>query len=107
MKTSIITALLLVGSLISVKAADGTTITQIGRLGFAVAASPKSSSVLIYDSNNNLVHQEYLSSNKLFKLDSLNDGKYIIKVLDSRRNPIEVKSFEIKSETKKDLIVLN
>lgn len=107
MKTSIITALLLVSSLISVKAADGTTITQIGKLGFAVAASPKSSSVLIYDSNNNLVHQEYLSSNKLFKLDSLNDGKYIIKVLDSRRNPIEEKSFEIKSETKKDLIVLN
>ena len=107
MKTSILTALLLVGSLVSVKAADGTTITQIGKLGFAVSASSKHSSVLIYDSNNNLVHQEYLSSNKLFKLDSLSDGKYTIKVLDSRKNPIEVKSFEIKSETKKDIIVLN
>lgn len=107
MKTSIITALLLVGSLISVKAADGTTITQIGKLGFSVSASPKYASVLIYDSNDNLVHQEYLASNKLFKLDSLSDGKYTIKVLDSRKNSIAVKTFEIKSETKKDLIVLN
>ncbi len=107
MKTSILTALLLVSSLISVKAADGTTITQIGKLSFAVAASPKTSSVLILDSNGNLVHQEYLATNKLFKLDSLSDGKYTIKVLDTRKNSIAVKTFEIKSETKKDLIVLN
>ena len=107
MKKSLITALLLVSTLISVKAADGSTITQVGKLNFTIAPSSKSSVVLIYNAEGDVIHREYLDVTKIFKLDSLADGKYTIKVLDRSKNSSEVKAFEIKSETKKDLVVLN
>lgn len=107
MKKSLITALLLVSTLISVKAADGATITQIGKLNFTVAPSTKSSLVLIYNADGDVIHKEYLNNATVFKLDSLADGKYTIKVLDKTKNVTSVKAFEIKSETKKDLVVLN
>jgi hypothetical protein len=107
MKKTIFTVLLLTASIFAVNASDATTINQVGKLKFTVTSTDKNLTVLIYDSNNDLVHKEYLNSNKLFKLDSLSDGKYTVKVVDLKKNPLVSKTFEIKSETKRDLIVLN
>jgi hypothetical protein len=107
MKKTILTVLLLTASIFVVNASDTTTINQVGKLKFAVTTKEKNLTVLIYDYNNELIHKEYINSNKLFKLDDLYDGKYIIKVIDFKKNPLVEKSFEIKTETKRDLIVLN
>ena len=107
MKKAIFTVLLLSATLFTVNASDSTTINQVGKLKFSVTTTDKNLSVLIYDSNNVLIHQEFLNTNKLFKLDSLSDGQYTIKVIDVKKNPLVSKTFEIKSETKRDLIVIN
>jgi hypothetical protein len=107
MKKTIFTILLLTATLFAANASDSTTINQVGKLKFSVSSTDKNLTVLIYDSNSELIHQEYLNSNILFRLDSLSDGKYTIKVLDLKKNSLATKTFEIKSETKRDLIVLN
>jgi hypothetical protein len=107
MKKTIFTVLLLSATLFTANASDATTINQVGKFKFSVTTTDKNLTVLIYDSNNELIHKEYLNSNKLFKLDSLSDGQYTIKVLDWKKNSLDSKTFEIKTETKRDLIVLN
>lgn len=107
MKKIIFTIFLLCTTLFTVNASDATTINQVGKLKFYVTTSDKNQSLLIYDSNNVLIHQEFLNTNKLFKLDSLSDGQYTIKVIDIKKNLLVSKTFEIKSETKRDLIVIN
>jgi hypothetical protein len=107
MKKTIFTIFLLTATLFAANASESTSIKQVGPLKFSVTTTDKNLTVLIYDSNNELIHKEYLNSNKLFKFDSLSDGQYTIKVLDWKKNPLDSKTFEIKTETKKDLIVLN
>jgi hypothetical protein len=107
MKKTIFTVLLFSATLFTAYASDSTTINQVGKFKFSVTTTDKNLTVLIYDSNNELIHKEYLNSNKLFKLDSLSDGQYTIKVLDWKKNSLTTKTFVIKSETKRDLIVLN
>ena len=107
MKKTIFTVLLFAASIFTVNASDSTTINQVGKLKFYVTTTDKNLTVLIYDSNSDLIHQEYLTSNKLFKLDNLSDGKYTIKVIDIKKNPLVSKTFEIKSQTNRDLIVIN
>jgi len=107
MKKTIFTVLLLTATLFAANASDSATINQVGKLKFSVSSTDKNLTVLIYDSNSELIHQEYLNSNKLFRLDSLSDGQYTIKVLDLKKNSLATKTFVIKSETKRDLIVLN
>lgn len=80
-------------------------IEQVGKMKFLVRAKPKSSlTVIIYDTENNILYNEQISSQKLFSFSDLSDGKYRMEVLDSRKKLVQSKSFNIKTEVKRDLV---
>ena len=82
-------------------------IEKVGDFKFLVNASSYSNaSVIILDANNNTIHQEYLNKVKLFDFNSLPDGKYTLQVLNSRKNVVETKAFEINTQVKRDLVTI-
>ncbi len=82
-------------------------IEQVGKMKFLVRAESKSSlTVIIYDTENNILYNEQLSSQKLFSFSDLSDGKYRMEVLDSRKKLVQSKSFNIKTEVKRDLVAI-
>ena len=82
-------------------------INKVGTFKIAVYVSGKATAnVIITDANNAVIHQEYVSNNKLFDLNQLVDGKYTMTVLDSYKKVVEVKSFEINTQVKKELVIV-
>jgi hypothetical protein len=80
-------------------------IEQVSKMKFLVRAEPKSSlTVIIYDTENNILYNEQISSQKLFSFSDLSDGKYRMEVLDSRKKLVQSKSFNIKTEVKRNLV---
>ena len=82
-------------------------IEQVGKMKFLVRAESKSSlTVIIYDTENNILYNEQISNQKLFSFSDLSDGKYRMEVLDSRKKLVQSKSFNIKTEVKRDLVAI-
>jgi hypothetical protein len=82
-------------------------IEQVGKMKFLVRAEPKSFlTVIIYDTENNILYNEQISNQKLFSFSDLSDGKYRMEVLDSRKKLVQSKSFNIKTEVKRDLVAI-
>jgi hypothetical protein len=74
---------------------------------FLVRAEPKSSLiVIIYDAENNILHNELISTQKVFSFSDLSDGKYRIDILNSRKKLVQSKSFNIQTEVKRDLVAV-
>lgn len=97
-------------SVSSANAADlslPVSIDQVGKMKFLVSAETSAPMyVVIYDEDNNQITRELLSNKKLFNFSNLNDGQYKIMILDSRKNVIKSKTFNILTETKRDLIAI-
>lgn len=82
-------------------------IEQVGKMKFLVRAEPKSFlTVIIYDTENNILYNEQIFNQKLFSFSDLSDGKYRMEVLDSRKKLVQTKSFNIKTEVKRDLVAI-
>ena len=82
-------------------------IEKVGTFKFLVNASSHSNaSVIILDADNNIIHREYLNKITLFNFNSLQDGKYTLQVLNSRKNVIETKAFEINTQVKRNLVTI-
>ena len=82
-------------------------IEKVGDLKFLVNTSAYSNaSVIIIDADNNVIHQEYLNKAKLFDFNSLPDGKYKLQIINSRKNVVESKTFEINTQVKRDLVTI-
>ncbi len=83
------------------------SIDQVGKLKYLVSAEPKSNLyVIILDANNNIIHQEFITSKKLFNLASLVDGKYRMEILNTRKQVVTSKTFNILTEVKRDLVAV-
>ena len=83
------------------------SIDQVGKLKYLVSAEPKSNLyVIILDAENNIIHQEVISSKKLFNLASLADGKYRMEIQNGRKQVITSKTFNILTVTKRDLVAV-
>jgi hypothetical protein len=83
------------------------SIDQVGKLKFLVSVEPKSNLyVIILDADNNIIHQEILSSKKLFNLANLVDGKYRMEIQNARKQVITSKKFNILTEIKRDLVAV-
>lgn len=96
-----------------VSAANGAEVTlpvsidQVGKFKFLVSAEPKSNVyVIIRDADNNIIHQEVISSKKLFNLASLVDGKYRLEVQNARKQVLTSKTFNILTEVKRDMVAV-
>jgi len=82
-------------------------IEQVGKMKFLVRAEPKSFlTVIIYDTENNILYNEQISGQKLFSFSDLSDGKYRMEVLNSRKKLVQSKSFNIQTEVKRDLVAI-
>ena len=75
-------------------------------------AANKKVMVVVLDADKNEIHREYVGKNsekfaKTFDFSNLNDGKYIIEVVNAKVDVIDSKSFEIKTNqtTNRDIIV--
>ena len=112
MKKYTFAALLFAASLFVVSAATGAELTlpvnieSVGKLKYRVSAKA-GATVVIYDGENNEIHKEGITSQKLFNLSGLSDGNYRMVVLDAHKNMISSKSFTIKTEVKRDIIAMN
>jgi hypothetical protein len=112
MKKYTFAALLFAASLFVVSAANGAelslpeNIESVGKLKYMVSAKA-GATVLIYDGENNEIHKEGITSQKLFNLSGLSDGNYRMVVLDAHKNVLSSKSFTIKTEVKRDIIAMN
>ena len=104
MKT-IITSILLVAAL-NVNAASPVSIHSIGKFKFLVESPNSKLTTNIYNANGELIHTEYFVSKKVFALDSLSDGVYRIEVKNDKKEVVSTKSFQIVSETKRELVTL-
>ena len=96
-----------------VSAANGAEVTlpvsidQVGKLKYLVSAEPKTNLyVIIFDADNNIIHQEVITSKKLFNLSSLVDGKYRMEIQNARKEVVTSKSFNILTEVKRDLVAV-
>jgi len=114
MKKYTLAALFFAASLSVVSAATGAelslpvNIESVGKLKYMVSVQGKAgATVIIYDSENNEIHKENISSKILFNLAGLADGNYRMVVLDIRKNVISSKSFKIKTEVKRDIVAMN
>ena len=108
-----IAAFMLAASMSITSAASAAELTspvnieQVGKMKFLVRAEPKSFlTVIIYDTENNILYNEQISGQKLFSFSDLSDGKYRMEVLDSRKKLVQSKSFNIKTEVKRDLVAI-
>ena len=95
---------------------EKTKIAQVNHsLSFNVwvdNAANKKVMVVVLDADKNEIHREYVGKNsekfaKTFDFSNLNDGKYIIEVVNAKVDVIDSKSFEIKTNqtTNRDIIV--
>lgn len=116
MKKSInkaIFAAALIAAGLSVQVANATSpqlvkIESQGNMKFLVVSENRSDFIVkIFNNENELIHQETVGTRKLFNLANLIDGQYKLEVYDSRKNLISQKSFQIKTETKRDVIAQN
>ena len=108
-----IAAFMLAASMSITSAASAAELTspvnieQVGKMKFLVRAEPKSFlTVIIYDTENNILYNEQISGQKLFSFSDLSDGKYRMEVLDSRKKLVQSKSFNIQTEVKRDLVAI-
>lgn len=112
MKKNTFAALFFAASLFVVSAATGAelslpvNIESVGKLKYMVSAKA-GATVVIYDGENNEIHKEAITTQKLFNLAGLSDGSYRMVVLDMRKNVITSKSFTIKTEVKRDIVAMN
>ena len=112
MKKYTFAALFFAASLFVVSAANGAelslpvNIESVGKLKYMVTVKA-GATVVIYDGENNEIHKENITSQKLFNLAGLADGSYRMEVLDIRKNVLSSKSFTIKTEVKRDIIAMN
>ena len=112
MKKYTFAALLFAASLFVVSAANGAelslpvNIESVGKLKYMVTVKA-GATVVNYDGENNEIHKEGITSQKLFNLSGLSDGNYRMVVLDAHKNMISSKSFTIKTEVKRDIIAMN
>jgi hypothetical protein len=82
-------------------------IEQVGKMKFLVRAEPKSFlTVIIFDTENNILYNEQISGQKLFSFSDLSDGKYRMEVLNSRKKLVQSKSFNIQTEVKRELVAI-
>ena len=104
---AIITTILLVASLNIANATTPVSINQIEKFKFLVEAEASTKlTANIYDSNNVLMHTEYFISKKLFNFSNLEDGQYRLEIKNEKKQVISNKSFQIISETKRNLVSL-
>lgn len=83
------------------------SINQVGRMKFLVSAEPNSKLVvIIYDADQNIIHQEVIASKKLYNFASLSDGKYKMEILNAKKQVIQSKTFNILTEVKRDLVAV-
>ncbi|MHA8054219.1 hypothetical protein [Aquirufa sp. Wall-65K1] len=103
----VVAAILSVSSANAAEFALPVSIDQVGKLKFLVSSENNSPLfVVIYDEDNNQISRESLSAKKLFNFSNLNDGLYKMVILDSRKNIIKSKTFNILTETRRDLIAI-
>lgn len=116
MKKSINKAILaaaLMAAGLSVQVANATTpqlvkIESQGNMKFLVASESNSDLIVkICNQENEIIHQEVIGAKKLFNLKNLLDGAYRMEIYDAKKKLISEKSFEIKTETKRDVIAKN
>ena len=83
------------------------SIEQVGKLKFLVSPELKTQLIVtIYDTDNNLIHSEAITSKKMFSFANLVDGAYRMDILDARKNLLKSKTFSIKTEVKRDLVAI-
>ncbi|MCX6193075.1 MAG: hypothetical protein NTX34_01035 [Cytophagales bacterium] len=114
MKKYTFVALIFAASLFVVSAANGAelslpvNIESVGKLKYMVSVQAKAgATVVIYDGENNEIHKEGITTQKLFNLAGLSDGNYRMVVLDDHKNVLTSKSFTIKTEVKRDIVAMN
>jgi len=104
-------ALMVASMSVQVANATETQLVKIesqGNLKFLVASENSSEFIVkIFNQENELIHQEIIGSRKIFNLKNLIDGMYKLEVYDSKKQLISQKSFQIKTEVKRDLIAKN
>jgi hypothetical protein len=83
------------------------SINQVGKMKFLVSAEPNSKLVvIIYDADQNIIHQEAIASQKLYNFANLLDGKYKMEIMNANKQIIQTKSFNILTEVKRDLVAV-
>ena len=83
------------------------SINQVGKMKFLVSAEPNSKLVvIIYDADQNIIHQEAIASKKLYNFANLLDGKYRMEILNANKQIIQSKTFNILTEVKRDLVAV-
>ena len=83
------------------------SINQVGRMKFLVSAEPNSKLVvIIYDADQNIIHQEAIANKKLYNFANLLDGKYKMEILNAKKQVIQTKTFNILTEVKRDLVAV-
>ena len=74
---------------------------------FLVSAEPNSKLiVIIYDADQNIIHQESIASQKLYNFANLLDGKYKMEIMNANKQIIQSKTFNILTEVKRDLVAV-
>jgi hypothetical protein len=83
------------------------SINQVGKMKFLVSTEPNSKLfVIIYDTDEQIIHQDAISSRKLYNFGNLLDGKYRMEIRNANKQIIQTKKFNILTETKRDLIAI-
>ncbi|MFM1836998.1 MAG: hypothetical protein RJA04_1686 [Bacteroidota bacterium] len=83
------------------------SISQVGKMKFLVSAEPNSKLlVIIYDADQNIILQDAVTNQKLYNFASLMDGKYKLEILNSTKQVIQTKTFNIQTEVKRDLVAV-
>jgi hypothetical protein len=83
------------------------SINQVGKMKFLVSAEPNSKLVvIIYDADQNIIHQEAIASKKLYNFANLLDGKYKMEIMNANKQIIQSKTFNILTEVKRDLVAV-
>ena len=109
---TVMAATFFAASMSVVSAANGAelslpvNIESVGKLKYMVSVKA-GATVVIYDGENNEIHKEGITTQKLFNLAGLSDGNYRMVVLDDHKNVLTSKSFTIKTEVKRDIVAMN
>jgi hypothetical protein len=83
------------------------SINQVGKMKFLVSTEPNTKLfVIIYDTDEQIIHQDAISSRKLYNFGNLLDGKYRMEIRNANKQLIQTKKFNILTETKRDLIAI-
>jgi hypothetical protein len=83
------------------------SISQVGKMKFLVSAEPNSKLVVIItDADQNIIHQESIANQKLYNFANLLDGKYKMEIMNANKQIIQTKTFNILTETKRDLVAV-